>query len=184
MPYPTSLGARITPQQEKVLLKAMAVDYQDRYQTMAEFKDAIFQGASRKTSVKPESLFKDISPRRTHPETQNPPQENISSGPEKKPQSQEATATKKSPKWMIASAFVILIGIISIILGLSSGTSSESVSLSARETIPATMPTKSSKKPSVLPANSTRQTGRDFLISARIRQCGLRTSGIIPMHMI
>ena len=141
MPYPTSLGALITPQQEAVLLKAMAVDYQDRYQTMAEFKDAIFQGASRKTSVKPESLFKDISPRRTHPETQNPPQENISSGPEKKPQSQEATATKKSPKGMIASAFVILIGIISIILGLSSGTSSESVSLSARETIPATMPT-------------------------------------------
>ena len=32
--------------------------------------------------------------------------------------------------------------------------------------------------------SSIRQTGRDSWISARIRQCGLRTSGTIPMHMI
>ena len=48
MPYPTSLGAQITPQQEAVLLKAMAVDYQDRYQTMVEFKNAICNLNSKK----------------------------------------------------------------------------------------------------------------------------------------
>ena len=51
MPYPTSLGAQITLQQEKVLLKAMAVDYQDRYQTMAEFKNAICNLNSKKDPV-------------------------------------------------------------------------------------------------------------------------------------
>ena len=40
MPFPSSLGAVITPMQEDVLLTAMAVDAENRYQTMAQFRAA------------------------------------------------------------------------------------------------------------------------------------------------
>ena len=46
MPYPSSLGAMITAAQEDVLLKAMAVDPEDRYQTISEFQAAIKDAAS------------------------------------------------------------------------------------------------------------------------------------------
>ena len=41
MPLPSSLGANVTEAQEEVILKAMAVDPEDRYQSMAEFKSDV-----------------------------------------------------------------------------------------------------------------------------------------------
>ncbi len=41
MMIPSALGARITESQENALVKALAVDYKDRYQTMGQFKAAI-----------------------------------------------------------------------------------------------------------------------------------------------
>ena len=41
MPLPTTLGARITEAQEKVLLKGLAVQPEDRYQTIDAFRDAL-----------------------------------------------------------------------------------------------------------------------------------------------
>ena len=41
MPLPSSLGANVTEAQEEVILKAMAVDPEDRYQSMQEFRSAV-----------------------------------------------------------------------------------------------------------------------------------------------
>ena len=41
MPLPSSLGANVSEAQETVILKAMAIDPEDRYQSMSEFRAAL-----------------------------------------------------------------------------------------------------------------------------------------------
>jgi len=43
LPLPSNLGAKLTIDQENVLLKGIAVKAEDRYQTIAEFRDALLE---------------------------------------------------------------------------------------------------------------------------------------------
>ena len=48
---PGTMGVKISREQETVMMKAMAVDPEDRYQTMAEFRNTLTQA---KQTKKPE----------------------------------------------------------------------------------------------------------------------------------
>ena len=54
MPYPSNLNAKISLEQEKVLMKGMAVDVRDRYQTAAELRNALIVQSGRKKEDKRE----------------------------------------------------------------------------------------------------------------------------------
>ena len=87
MPYPSSLGARINAQQEDVLLTAMAVDAENRYQTMAGFRDAVL-GTLRQSTPVPEPP----KPPRP-PKPVNPPKPDPDGG---------SGSRNKNKKWIIA----------------------------------------------------------------------------------
>ena len=96
MPLPSSLGAILTPEQEDVILRAMAVEPEDRYQTMAEFRRELLHPRSRpKTEPIPEPVPEPDPIPKTTPE------------PEKKPEQ------KKLPKWLLpaGAAAVLALGI-------------------------------------------------------------------------
>jgi len=103
MPLPSSLGARISKAQEDVLLKAMEVDYEKRFQTMKEFRNAF-----QKASVKPDDKTKVVTPKK-QPEKKAEPK--ITPKKEPKPKHER----KPLPKWLIPSisvAFPIILLII------------------------------------------------------------------------
>lgn len=52
---PSAQGVKITPRQEAVLLKGLAIQYKDRYRTMAEFRDALVD------SLNPQSAGRVVS---------------------------------------------------------------------------------------------------------------------------
>ena len=103
MPLPSSLGARISKAQEDVLLKAMEVDYEKRFQTMKEFRNAF-----QKASVKPDDKTKVVIPKK-QPEKKAEPKITPKKEPKPKPE------RKPVPKWVIPAisvAFPIILLII------------------------------------------------------------------------
>lgn len=111
MPYPSSLGTVITPQQEDVLLKAMAVNHEDRYQTVSEFQAAIKKAASsdpvsnttRKTTPKP------------------PPKAATSAQPEFWDTESSSSSQKRPARWplAVAAAAAVLVAAVLLIPNLN-----------------------------------------------------------------
>ena len=151
MPYPTSLGAQITPQQEAVLLKAMAVDYQDRYQTMVEFKNAICNLNSKKEPGWIDILRKQQEELRRKQEEEKHRQEALRKQQEegrRKEQklhlSEEKQKTEgqqqSSAKWLIPLIGIAVIAVVCTFLLLKPAPSSLSVPTTALPETEATEP--------------------------------------------
>ena len=129
MPLPSSLGAVLTEEQEDVILKAMAVEPEDRYQTMADFRRELLHPRP-KPVPKPE------------PEPEPNPLPKIT--PE--PQLEKKTEPKKTPKWLIPAGAAAVLA-----LGIIIGTAGEESAPAATEApkLEVTIPeeTKPEKKP-------------------------------------
>ena len=103
MPLPSSLGANVTEAQEDVILTAMAVDPEDRYQSMADFKAALLHSAS----VKKEAPKKTESPREKTVKKGIPRQEPV------KPETPPKQKRKGLPRWVTPAiaAFLLVMGL-------------------------------------------------------------------------
>ena len=115
MPLPSSLGANVTVAQENVILKAMAVNPEDRYQTMAEFRqdllyavdagnrereEAFRQAQARKEAEEQERLRleKEAEKRRQEEERQRRLAEEKAERERKQKEERERLAAEKAEK--------------------------------------------------------------------------------------
>ena len=105
MPLPSSLGANVTEAQEEVILKAMAVDPEDRYQSMAEFKSALLSSAY----VRKEAPKKKDSPK-PHPPK---PEQKETTTRKSEEKAKEAKPKKPLTRWITPAiaAFLLVMGI-------------------------------------------------------------------------
>ena len=117
LPLPSTLGANVTPWQEDVILKAMAIQPEDRYQSVKDFKAALTGHAPRPVP-KPE------------PKLEPKP----APWPEPKPEPVPIPTPKaKLPKWLIpaGAAAVLVLG---VVLGTALGGDKEEKKLEAPAT--------------------------------------------------
>ena len=103
LPLPSTLGAKITEAQEKVLLKGLAVQAENRYQTMAAFRDAL-TGA-----VQPEPVNK-TTPKPVVKDDQK---------------EQKTAGRKNLPKWLIPACAAAVLVFVALQIGMSMGRSSK-----------------------------------------------------------
>lgn len=115
MPLPSSLGAKISPQQEDVLLKAMEVDYEKRFQTMAQFRNALKRAKPLQTETKKAPAEK-------------PKAVDVKQPEKKKPE----TVQKKKPLWLIPAAAAL----VCILIAAFATGAKESPALSVETTLP------------------------------------------------
>ena len=99
LPLPTTLGAKITEAQEKVLLKGLAVQAENRYQTMDAFRDAL-TGA-----VQPEPINK-TEPK---PVVKNDQKE------------QKTAGRKELPRWLIPACAAAVLVFAVLQIGMAMG---------------------------------------------------------------
>lgn len=103
---PTTLGVRISAEQEDALLKGLAVSPIDRFQTMAEFRQAIRgDSGGTVTPAAPEPP--------QPPETPEPPAPSVNPEPKFR--------LDKLPKWLIPAAVVAVVLIIVLAVSLGGG---------------------------------------------------------------
>lgn len=125
---PSALGVEISKEQEAVLMKAMSVDPEDRFQTMAEFREALLR---TKSTPKPEEKKAPSIKEKTAQA-----EKNTSTAPKR-----QKKAGKK-PKWLIPAAIAAIV--CTGALFMLPGQQGPSVSIEPTEMVHATQETEES----------------------------------------
>ena len=102
LPLPSTLGANVEPWQEDVILKAMAIQPEDRYRSVAEFKAALTHPVTKPVPAPP-------------PKPEPRPEQKPEPRPELQPEPKPASAPKAQlPKWLIpaGAAAVLVLGVL------------------------------------------------------------------------
>lgn len=115
---PTTLGVRITNEQEDALLKGLAVSPIDRFQTMEAFRAAITAGSSHTVKPPVSDSFTTRKPEiKTETKTETGTETKQETTQEKKP----SFDFSKLPKWLLPAAGAFLVLVIVLIVALSGG---------------------------------------------------------------
>ena len=119
---PTTLGVRITNEQEDALLKGLAVSPIDRFQTMEAFRAAITAGSSH--TVKP-PVSDSFTTRKPEIKTETKTETGTETKQETTQEKNPSFDFSKLPKWLLPAAGAFLVLVIVLVAALGGGNDRE-----------------------------------------------------------